>query len=696
MADFDWSSAKLTNPAPPEFDWASAKKVGLDTPPEGTADVSDYAKSFGAGAVSGTGQLLHGIGEVGRLGATPIVAGINALGGDLSAPVNPVDASGITKGITGFSDSISDSMSPQAKAIQAGEPGHGLARFGLGAANMVGNFVPAAASLAIAPEAEVPNLVSTGAVFGAQGGGAASLDEAQRVRNLSDDDLSKLPGYQQRIQSGMNPDQAKEDLATNTGQNAFNSTAPVAALSALAFAGPIQRSLAKRLTNTASKFLPAGVASAVGTGVADAGLQGAVGAGQTAAEVAGANTSTGETQSPWLNAGESALGMGALGLVAGLTHSALKGRADALKQAKADALKQAQAENQVLPSVEPSAGPITDALKSAPEAAAQTAPVPEKVSAENAAPPENQVLPSVESSPAQEAPPSPLNPPIAADALKSQAATDQPATVASNPPAESTTQTPARTSILQQYKDRQTQIDQLNDQRKSGDITPEDSEKLHDLRDQQDLTNPVSGLPNKKAFDQAMASGEYSHAAALDVDEFKKVNDTLGHGVGDLVLQHIGQQLADNSNGDILFAHLSGDEYAAAAKTNPSDSLAQLQDKLDKQPFVIKYDDTNGNPVEHQFNGIGMTFGVGEDYKGADNAANQSKSDRAAAGLRQSRESDGAFRRVVPAPEGSDIDGGISTSGAAEPERETTLFQSKPQPIQSSETPVIPAPNQTP
>lgn len=191
---------------------------------------------------------------------------------------------------------------------------------------------------------------------------------------------------------------------------------------------------------------------------------------------------------------------------------------------------------------------------------------------------------------------------------------------------------------LEQYSDRATQIDELNAKRKAGDLSTAENDQLHDLRDQQDLVNPKSGIPNRKAFDQAMSTGDYTHAVAMDVDGFKRINDTLGHGVGDLVLQHLGQRLAKESNGDILFSHNSGDEYAAAAKGDPTAHLQKLQDDLAKTPIVLKYVDADGKQVEHTLSGLGLTFGVGKDLHEADLAANASKTDRADRGLRTRRE----------------------------------------------------------
>lgn len=197
---------------------------------------------------------------------------------------------------------------------------------------------------------------------------------------------------------------------------------------------------------------------------------------------------------------------------------------------------------------------------------------------------------------------------------------------------------PAKPSPAEAYAQRASDIDTLNTKRKSEGLSDDENTQLHDLRDQQDLANPVSGIPNRKAFDQAMSSGEYTHAVAMDIDGFKNINDTLGHGVGDLVLQKLGQRLNDASDGDMLFTHNSGDEYAAASKTDPTAKLTTLQNDLASKPFDISYLDSDGKEVQHTINGLGVTFGVGKDLHEADLASNASKEQRADSGLRRRRE----------------------------------------------------------
>jgi diguanylate cyclase (GGDEF)-like protein len=194
--------------------------------------------------------------------------------------------------------------------------------------------------------------------------------------------------------------------------------------------------------------------------------------------------------------------------------------------------------------------------------------------------------------------------------------------------------TPPTPAPVEAYQQRQQQIEALNDKRKSSGISDAENDQLHDLRDQQDRVNPVSGLPNRRALDEALATGRYTHSLAIDLDGFKKVNDQFGHKVGDLVLQEVGRRFNDESDGNLLFTHNSGDEYAGAAKGDPTERVRAIQSELDKTPITVSYVDADGKTVEHTLQGLGFSFGVGKDLHAADLNIQADKTDRTERGLR--------------------------------------------------------------
>jgi diguanylate cyclase (GGDEF)-like protein len=80
----------------------------------------------------------------------------------------------------------------------------------------------------------------------------------------------------------------------------------------------------------------------------------------------------------------------------------------------------------------------------------------------------------------------------------------------------------------------------------------------------------LTGLLNRRAFERKLtehlAQGErYGHEGAvlmLDLDEFKHVNDTLGHGAGDELIVRVGKALAERLRTTDTVARLGGDEFA--------------------------------------------------------------------------------------------------------------------------------------
>ena len=81
--------------------------------------------------------------------------------------------------------------------------------------------------------------------------------------------------------------------------------------------------------------------------------------------------------------------------------------------------------------------------------------------------------------------------------------------------------------------------------------------------------DPLTQLPNRQLLlerlKQALAAsaGSQRHGALLliDLDNFKTLNDTLGHGMGDLLLQQVAQRLIDYKRESEAVIRLGGDEF---------------------------------------------------------------------------------------------------------------------------------------
>lgn len=87
---------------------------------------------------------------------------------------------------------------------------------------------------------------------------------------------------------------------------------------------------------------------------------------------------------------------------------------------------------------------------------------------------------------------------------------------------------------------------------------------------QEATTDPLTGISNRKAFEAKLrrgiagARGDPAPLSVLllDIDHFKRFNDTHGHKVGDLVLRLVGRVLADNVKGRDTAARYGGEEFA--------------------------------------------------------------------------------------------------------------------------------------
>ena len=100
----------------------------------------------------------------------------------------------------------------------------------------------------------------------------------------------------------------------------------------------------------------------------------------------------------------------------------------------------------------------------------------------------------------------------------------------------------------------------------------------------QSLTDPLTSVPNRGAFDAAMEMVEQMDADAwliiLDIDDFKAVNDTYGHVVGDGLLKAVSKNLSSAMGANDLLARLGGDEFAMIIPDVDDGEFAQRLDQI--------------------------------------------------------------------------------------------------------------------
>ena len=121
----------------------------------------------------------------------------------------------------------------------------------------------------------------------------------------------------------------------------------------------------------------------------------------------------------------------------------------------------------------------------------------------------------------------------------------------------------------------------------------------------------LTDLPNRVLFNQSlqrsigrMKPEQKLAVLYLDLDHFKTINDTLGHGAGDLVLKAVANRLEQNIGMEDLVARLSGDEFAISFRNVDSEAAVQrrAQELIDKLSEPVM--------VEGQAVGIGVSIGI--------------------------------------------------------------------------------------
>jgi diguanylate cyclase (GGDEF)-like protein len=101
----------------------------------------------------------------------------------------------------------------------------------------------------------------------------------------------------------------------------------------------------------------------------------------------------------------------------------------------------------------------------------------------------------------------------------------------------------------------------LRNARRADLIREHAEEQLH-----QSLHDELTGLPNRRHLEERLAAareaGTRASAILLDLDRFKDINDTLGHGTGDALLRLVADRLRRSAPDEALVARLGGDEFA--------------------------------------------------------------------------------------------------------------------------------------
>jgi diguanylate cyclase (GGDEF)-like protein len=80
----------------------------------------------------------------------------------------------------------------------------------------------------------------------------------------------------------------------------------------------------------------------------------------------------------------------------------------------------------------------------------------------------------------------------------------------------------------------------------------------------------------------------------IDIDHFKRINDTFGHPAGDRVLAMLGQIVKGTVRTEDLFARYGGEEFAVLCRGTNLDGAAALAERLREKVQAVSLDCAGG------------------------------------------------------------------------------------------------------
>jgi diguanylate cyclase (GGDEF)-like protein len=137
------------------------------------------------------------------------------------------------------------------------------------------------------------------------------------------------------------------------------------------------------------------------------------------------------------------------------------------------------------------------------------------------------------------------------------------------------------------------------------------------------VTDELSGLSARRYFETRLAEEWARHrryesplsVALFDLDHFKKINDTLGHGAGDLAIRRFGEILRAAVRASDLACRYGGEEFAVLFPETAARSALGVSDRvrraIEREPFV-----SDGQPFRVTVSaGISDTADLAEDER---------------------------------------------------------------------------------
>src|SRR3569623_165906 len=118
------------------------------------------------------------------------------------------------------------------------------------------------------------------------------------------------------------------------------------------------------------------------------------------------------------------------------------------------------------------------------------------------------------------------------------------------------------------------------------------------------MVDPLTGIANRRAFlaDAATVAKRHKHSPKpssmllIDLANFKSINDTFGHALGDRVLEIFTATARETLRESDLFGRLGGEEFAVLLCDTNSETAVTLADRI-RESFAAAPNAVDGNGV---------------------------------------------------------------------------------------------------
>jgi diguanylate cyclase (GGDEF)-like protein len=147
--------------------------------------------------------------------------------------------------------------------------------------------------------------------------------------------------------------------------------------------------------------------------------------------------------------------------------------------------------------------------------------------------------------------------------------------------------------------------------------------------------DPLTGLYNRRLFDEFLTreiarARRYERALSLivfDVDDFKRINDRLGHPAGDTVLVAIAESVRAVTRESDIACRFAGDEFCIIVPESSRDDAELLADRVSLSIRQQKIDKLGALKISAGVAELRTTDGAAELFKRADDALLRAKGD---------------------------------------------------------------------